>query len=739
MKLSLNVLSVLAAAIAAVSLPLFAQNSAVENHGAGCDVSYGALKTNNPLPDPFAMNDGTRISTKEQWACRRNEIKKDLEQYEIGPKPDPSTITDLKATLDGNKLSVKITTKDGNITLTSTVSGSGNCVAIGMNGNAGNISGCRQIPFMHDQVVTYANGAGTHNTNDPFYKVYPSLAGKIGKYAAWSWGISRLIDGIEQVKDQLNVDMSKIGLQGCSYAGKMALFGGAFDERVALTVAQESGGGGINSWRLSQAFTTRTKINVEKIDNTSGSWFLSSMKNLDPTKLPHDHHELIAMIAPRAVIVLGNPPYDWLGDESGYKSVIAAKEVWKAFGVPENIGYDFTGGHEHCQAASSQVTSVNAFVNKFLKGQSANTEITIQPNRSEFSLTMGQDVINWTTPTLTGSYPPASTQPTGFTLTVNASPLTGGTVNTDPPLAGRFEEGQTVTVTAVPADGWKFDGWGGDVSDTGISIEIVMDKNKSVTAKFSPTADGTENLIKNGNFANTQNWTLNKWNSSDATFAVSSGTANITNITKPAGTDAAAHSLQLVQNGISLTQGMKYRLTFDASAASVRDISVYIQMDASPYTEYLNKDVSLTADKESFSYEFEMTAATDDNARIAFNFGGAMPNVSISNVKLIYIAEVQSPSAVRPRSPSAAVKSGLRATALSNRGINVTFSGRDNGVTTIKLYGLKGNLISTAKLQTTAGRNYSHTFNTGKLPNGFYLVGMYGNGKVEQARVVVPR
>jgi hypothetical protein len=32
----------------------------------------------------------------------------------------------------------------------------------------------------------------------------------------------------------------------------MALFAGAFDERVALTVAQESGGGGINAWRTSQ-------------------------------------------------------------------------------------------------------------------------------------------------------------------------------------------------------------------------------------------------------------------------------------------------------------------------------------------------------------------------------------------------------------------------------------------------------------------------------------------------------
>ncbi|MCL2282942.1 MAG: hypothetical protein FWC26_06455 [Fibromonadales bacterium] len=404
-------------AIYSVSL---AQGLALENYGESCDASYGALKTNNPLPDPFAMNDGTRISAKEQWACRRNEVKKDLEQYEIGPKPNPSTAT-VEATLSGTTLSVKITTKDGNITLTSTVSGSGNCVAIGMNGNAGNISGCRQVPFMHDQIVTYDGGSGSHNTSDPFYKVYPDLKGKIGKYAAWSWGISRLIDGIEQVKDQLGVDMSKIGLQGCSYAGKMALFGGALDERVALTVAQESGGGGINSWRMSKAFTARTGTNIEKIDNTNFSWFLSSMKSLVPEQLPHDHHELIAMIAPRAVIALGNPGYEWLGDESGYKSVIAAKEVWKAFGLPENIGYDFTGGHNHCAAATQQVASINAFVNKFLKGQSATTEITISPNQTGFDLATGETVINWTTPTLSGTYPPSAETPSSSSAVPSSS------------------------------------------------------------------------------------------------------------------------------------------------------------------------------------------------------------------------------------------------------------------------------------------------------------------------------
>ena len=92
----------------------------------------------------------------------------------------------------------------------------------------------------------------------------------------------------------------------------------------------------------SQDFTTRTGTNVEKIDNTSGAWFMPSMKKLDPYSLPHDHHELIAMIAPRAVVALGNQDFEWLGGESGWKSINVAKEVWKAFGVPE-AGYVMSG------------------------------------------------------------------------------------------------------------------------------------------------------------------------------------------------------------------------------------------------------------------------------------------------------------------------------------------------------------------------------------------------------------
>src|SRR5688572_6403405 len=119
----------------------------------------------------------------------------------------------------------------------------------------------------------------------------------------------------------------------------------------------------------------------------------------NPHLLPHDHHELIAMIAPRAFVALGNPTQSWLSDESGYKSLVAAREVWSALGAGDRFGFDFNTTQAHCAASQSQVQTVNAFVNRFLLEQDANTNIQNQPNANGFNLNTDA-VIDWQTPTL---------------------------------------------------------------------------------------------------------------------------------------------------------------------------------------------------------------------------------------------------------------------------------------------------------------------------------------------------
>ena len=361
-------------------------------------LSKDDLPTIENLPDPFEWSDGRgRISNISDWRYRRAEIKAEIEHYEIGEKPvRPDSID---ASYADDTLTVSITVNGNTLTLTSVVTlpgGEGPFPAvIGIGFGTGSLPSdiftsrsIAQIPFDFTQVMAHTQVRG----NEPINRLYPDLT-YIGAYSAWSWGISRLIDGLELVSSDLPVDLGHLAVTGCSFAGKMALFAGAFDERIALTIAQESGGGGYTTWRVSE-----TLGNVETLGATSRAWFIEDMfqfANAVP-KLPYDHHELMAMVAPRALLVTGNPDYIWLADESGYVGSKAAKEVWKALGVPDRFGFSIISGHTHCAVPSSQVPEIEAFVDKFLLGdENANTDISTSPYNSDLT-----QWITWTTPTL---------------------------------------------------------------------------------------------------------------------------------------------------------------------------------------------------------------------------------------------------------------------------------------------------------------------------------------------------
>ncbi|MDR2824327.1 MAG: hypothetical protein LBB41_03900, partial [Prevotellaceae bacterium] len=362
----------------------------VENSGSTCaqpplpDAS--ALPWVVRLPNPFEWSDGHGAVTNfSDWECRRNEIKAEIEHYEIGIKPPKPT--DVTATYADGVLTVVVNENGHTVTLTSNIQvpteGAGAFpVIIGMNSATGSIpsdlfDGFIKVPFMHDQSAYYSVPSGQTKADAPFFQMYPELVAN-GDYSAWAWGVSRLIDGLEIVASQINADLQHIGVTGCSYAGKMALFSGAFDERIALTIAQESGGGGTANWRVSE-----TLGSVENIGSTNYSWFMQSLNdnfNGKAAKLPYDHHELLAMVAPRALLTFGNDGWTWMADESGYISCMAAYEVYKRFGVEDRFGWDFTGGHNHCQAPESQVAAAEAFINKFLRGDNTvDTDIHTSP------------------------------------------------------------------------------------------------------------------------------------------------------------------------------------------------------------------------------------------------------------------------------------------------------------------------------------------------------------------------
>lgn len=348
----------------------------------GCSLSASAQlsKPQVDLPNPLLMNDGkTLVETLSDWTARRQEISEMIQHYGIGTKPDVSPEA-IKASMEGDTLIVDVTVNGETLTLKScihypTVGQPPYALMIGtsMLSLPKQLFADRPIAVMnyHEaQVNDYSqwrkprHDRGEHN----FDRLYPELKAN-GAYSEWAWGFSRLIDGLEQLgAEKTKIDVKRIGVSGCSYAGKMALFCGAFDDRVALTIAQEPGGGGAASWRYNCNVDS-----VENLDRTDYHWFLESQLEQfhgDSVYLmPYDHHELCAMVCPRALLVLGNTDYRWLADESAYVSLNAARKVWAKLGIEDRMGYSINGGHMHCQLPESQFPEVEAFLDKFLLGK----------------------------------------------------------------------------------------------------------------------------------------------------------------------------------------------------------------------------------------------------------------------------------------------------------------------------------------------------------------------------------
>ncbi len=347
------------------------------------------------LPDPLTFADGKKVRKYSQWERRRAEILSQLQHYEVGFKPQTSQDA-VKARMSGDTLVVDITEGEETLTIRSLITypeGEGPFPAIiGIGMGAGSLPreifeerGVAVIPFPFWEVMSHTQKRG----EEPLNRLYPDQT-EIGSYSAWPWGVSRLIDGLEMTEAENRIDLSHIAISGCSFAGKMALWAGAMDERIALTIAQEPGGGGAAAWRVSE-----TLGNVETLGRTNYSWFKESMRVFSEenvSRLPVDHHELCALVAPRALLVFGNPDYEWLADESGYVSCVAARKVWEYFGIQDRMGYSFLDGHMHCMLPKEQWPELEAFVDRFLLGKDVPTDVQKAPMFEQVDV---EKWINW--------------------------------------------------------------------------------------------------------------------------------------------------------------------------------------------------------------------------------------------------------------------------------------------------------------------------------------------------------
>lgn len=144
-----------------------------------------------------------------------------------------------------------------------------------------------------------------------------------------TWDGIRALDFIETLP---NVDSKRLGIFGHSLGAKEVIYVGAFDERVKCVVSSEGGVG-------------------TRFSNWHDVWYLGA--EIKQPGFTREHHELLAMIAPRPFLLLagGNLKGGADGDAS-WAFIDAVLPVYRLLGAPRNIGWFNHGlGHRYGDVA----------------------------------------------------------------------------------------------------------------------------------------------------------------------------------------------------------------------------------------------------------------------------------------------------------------------------------------------------------------------------------------------------
>jgi len=338
---------------------------------------FSELPLQPELPDPLRMLDGLRITNhKDWWERRRPELRRLFEHYMYGYAPAPPPlefrVESAPATALRGKATLKLVTIEfsepegipplelllllpkplrGPVPVFVGINFSGNhtlladpavpearCHQLEVHPRAAR--GAAAGAWCVEQIIDRGYGLASFHTCDvkpdrarpgEGIQHYFSAATEHGPYdwatlRAWAWAASRVVDYLETDAD---VDARRIALVGHSRLGKAALVAGAFDERIALTIALQSGCGG--------AAPSRSSVgeSVQHITSAFPYWFNAEFQKFaaEPARLPLDQHCLAALVAPRPLLFANAVDDTWANPVGQFEVLRAAAPVYQLLGA----------------------------------------------------------------------------------------------------------------------------------------------------------------------------------------------------------------------------------------------------------------------------------------------------------------------------------------------------------------------------------------------------------------------
>ena len=176
-------------------------------------------------------------------------------------------------------------------------------------------------------LVFHYSGDIVPDANGPAQTALAELSpgAQSGGVIAWAWAFSRVVDVLEA---DPRFDPERMAVWGHSRNGKSALVAAAFDDRIDLVIAHQAGTGGTTLTRSDAGES------VAQITDTYPYWFSDTYAGFAGREdlIPVDQHQLIALMAPRPLLIGGAWRDQWSDPGGSFRAAQGATPIYHLYG-----------------------------------------------------------------------------------------------------------------------------------------------------------------------------------------------------------------------------------------------------------------------------------------------------------------------------------------------------------------------------------------------------------------------
>jgi pimeloyl-ACP methyl ester carboxylesterase len=308
---------------------------------------FSALPSQPRLPDVL-----NGIRSAEDWRRRKAEVRGSMERWLTGRMPPPPD--NLRAVTTAEQQEGTVTVRDirlefgpehrGTLRLQLLIPPDKGPLPVFLtNHNRARPWAATAVARGYLGVIYFAADPiyGFEDDSDRFIELYPDY--DFSCLARWAWAASRAVDYLYTLPI---VDRRCIAISGHSRNAKQAVIAAAFDERITAVVPSSGNTGEGNPWRYTtDPFVTES---IEQITTVFPHWFHPRLRFFAgrEDKLPFDQNSILALIAPRGLLLTCSYTEDQ-GSDFGFEQTFRAlKPVYEFLESPHNVGLRLrTGPH----------------------------------------------------------------------------------------------------------------------------------------------------------------------------------------------------------------------------------------------------------------------------------------------------------------------------------------------------------------------------------------------------------